>query len=160
MIDCNLEALKLFGFRDKQECRSKYVKHLPTFQPNGTLSREFFATLFKEVFETGHRRFESALLDNNGEPFPVDITFVRTKHQNIPALACYIKDIRKERQLTELSEADERLRLVFDAVPLGCSHWTKEFHFLDCNQQARRKSKKRSGQCQSSQKRIPGKYQS
>ena len=138
MIDCNHEAVILFGFKDKEECRNRYGERLPVSQPDGTPSREFLKKLFEKVLETGYHRFESTLLDDAGESFPVDITFVRTRHQNRPALACYIKDLRQERQLAELRETDDRLRLMFDAIPLGSSLWTKEFNFLDCNQQALR----------------------
>ena len=40
------------------------------------------------------------------------------------------------RDVTEIREADERTRIMLDALPLACNFWDENFRNLDCNQAA------------------------
>ncbi|MDR1044817.1 MAG: response regulator [Candidatus Adiutrix sp.] len=40
------------------------------------------------------------------------------------------------RDVTEIREADERTRIMLDAMPLACNFWDENFNNIDCNQAA------------------------
>ncbi|UQZ89104.1 hypothetical protein C4J81_07795 [Deltaproteobacteria bacterium Smac51] len=40
------------------------------------------------------------------------------------------------RDVTDVFEADERTRIMLDAMPLACNFWDDQFHNIDCNQAA------------------------
>ncbi|MDR0328216.1 MAG: PAS domain-containing protein [Planctomycetaceae bacterium] len=47
--------------------------------------------------------------------------------------------VRKQvTDLEQLREADERVRIMFDATPMGAQFWNKEFRLIDCNQETLR----------------------
>jgi signal transduction histidine kinase len=138
LIDCTPESIKLFGFKNKQECLRRFKEHWPETQPNGRPTQEVIAAHFKTALEEGSCRFASALLDNDGAVFPVDVTFIRFIFRNQPVVVSYIKDLRQEQQLAEMREVDERLRLMLEAMPISCCLWdiqSDPYHLIDCNRQ-------------------------
>lgn len=45
-----------------------------------------------------------------------------------------IGHIEVMQDITKVHEADERTRLMLDAMPLGCVFWNKNFEIIDCNE--------------------------
>ncbi|AEF82631.1 ATP-binding protein [Leadbettera azotonutricia] len=111
MLDCNEEALRMFGVSNKSE----YLNHLldlsPEYQPDGSLSRVKMAAQDKEVMESGYLRTEWMHRTLSGEPLPVEVTLVRVPWKDSYGLATYCRDLRKIKATEQkVRDADERSR--------------------------------------------------
>jgi len=58
IIDCNQEAVKLFGARDKQEYTEKFLELQPEYQLDGTKSLDSMKKAIDQAFEDGYGRYE------------------------------------------------------------------------------------------------------
>ncbi|MCL2139865.1 MAG: ATP-binding protein [Treponema sp.] len=101
VIECNQEAVNLFGLRDKQEFISEFFKLSPEYQPDGKLSEEKAVELVKKAFAEGYCRFEWMHQKLNGELIPTEIILVRVKHKEDFAVAGYIRDLREYKQMMQ-----------------------------------------------------------
>ena len=105
-IDCNEAAIKLFGFKNKQEYVEKWsIEHFsPEYQPDGQLSIEKANVLIKKAFEQGSCVFEwtHQLLD--GVSIPTEVNLVRVEYENSNVIAAYIHDLRVIRLLETKAE--------------------------------------------------------
>ncbi|MGF7003016.1 PAS domain S-box-containing protein [Lachnospiraceae bacterium PF1-21] len=109
MIDCNMEAARLFDF----SCKEDYIEHFrelnPVYQPDGMLSLKKMEEEMVAVFTTGYRRFEWMYQKLDGTPIPVETTFVRVFLRGIARVAAYSRDLREIRAIEEERlKAEER----------------------------------------------------
>jgi signal transduction histidine kinase/response regulator of citrate/malate metabolism len=95
MIDCNQEALRMYGLSEKSEYPKRLSELNPEFQPDGASSYEKSEALEKAAFETGYQRFEWLHLTASGEPLPVETTLVRVPWKDGYRLATYSRDLRE-----------------------------------------------------------------
>ncbi len=136
-IDCNQEAVKLFGLKDKQEYLDRFHDLSPEYQPNGQLSAEAALEKVAFAFKEGYCRFEWMHQTLNGEPIPSEVTLVRVKYRDGYIVVGYTHDQRElQASIAKMREADERTQLMLDATPLCCNLWSKNFENIDCNQEA------------------------
>ena len=136
-IDCNLEAPKLFGLKDKREYLDRYKELSPWFQPDGRPSAETTIDKVKAAFEIGFQRFEWMYQKLDGTPIPAEVTLVRVEQGGKYLVAGYTRDLREQKRiLAETREAGERTRIMLDATPLCCNFWDDAFNNIDCNQEA------------------------
>jgi signal transduction histidine kinase/CheY-like chemotaxis protein/HPt (histidine-containing phosphotransfer) domain-containing protein len=111
MIDCNREALRMYGLSEKSEYPKRLADLNPEFQPDGSSSYEKAQALEKATFETGYQRFEWMHLTASGEPLPVETTLVRVPWKDGCRLATYSRDLREiiaDRK--KMRDADRRAR--------------------------------------------------
>ena len=133
-IEYNLEVVKMFGFKDKQECSRRFFELLPQYQPNGLLSTEVRDEKFKAAFETGYQCYEFLFVALDGTPFPMEITLVRVRYGNEYVVAAYGRDLREHKtMLAKIREAYEHAQMMLDANPLGCQVWDEKIKTIDCN---------------------------
>jgi PAS domain S-box-containing protein len=111
-IDCNQEAVKLFGLSSKKEYNDRFFELSPEYQPDGRLSKDKAIEYIKKAFEEGYLRFEWMHQKLNGEPIPCEVTLVRVKHNNEFALTAYLRDLR------ELKQRDHLLNMVKSVASL------------------------------------------
>lgn len=136
-IDCNQEVIKLFGLSDKQEYLERFDDLSPVYQPCGRLSSELVAEKVRSAFSTGYERFEWMHQKLDGEPIPTDITLVRVQNGDGYIVAGYTHDMRDFKAMQDRTRAaDERTRIMLDAMPLCCNFWNSEYENIDCNQEA------------------------
>ncbi|MDR1573183.1 MAG: response regulator [Clostridiales Family XIII bacterium] len=95
MIDCNQEALRMYGLSEKSEYPERLADLNPEFQPDGASSYEKAEALEKAAFETGYQRFEWMHLTVTGEALPVETTLVRVPWKDGYRLATYSRDLRE-----------------------------------------------------------------
>ncbi len=95
VIDCNQEALNLFGIATKEEYCEKFPQLSPEYQPNGRLSSEMAAAKVEEAFSNGSSEFEWMHQKLNGEPIPSEVKLVRVEWNNRQTLVGSIRDIRQ-----------------------------------------------------------------
>ncbi|MFP3042132.1 ATP-binding protein [Treponema primitia] len=137
ILDCNKEALRIFGLSKKSELVDRFSDLNPEFQSDGRPSREKAAELLREVLERGYLRFNWLYHTLSGDPLPVELTLIRVPLKNTYCIAAYSRDLRETlANRKEIRDADERTRLMLDATPLACSLWDEQRTFLDCNSAA------------------------
>jgi PAS domain S-box-containing protein len=154
MIDCNEEAVKLFGLKNKQEFIEDFYKFSPEYQPNGRRTDAMAAELLEEAFTTGRGTFVWEYHLPDGTIIPAEGVLVRIKYKDDYAVAVYTRDLRelhkKEAALArEREEKDLRLIQVNAVVqaakmglwdmwivkddpinPMNAFKWSDEFRLL------------------------------
>ena len=110
IIDCNSAAVKLYGFKNKQEYIERFRSDCnPEFQPDGSPSDELAQKFVDEAFETGRCSFEWMHQNPDDKtPIPTEITLVRVKYIGDDVLLGYTRDLRDYKAyLAELEKSRE-----------------------------------------------------
>ncbi|GHV47624.1 hypothetical protein AGMMS49546_37430 [Spirochaetia bacterium] len=110
LLDCNKEALRMFGLSKKQEYVDKLYKLSPEYQPDGKPSREGMAERDNAAIQTGFLQFEWMHQTLSGEPLPVESTLVRIPWMDSYVFATYSRDLR------EIKKARDELRRISSLV--------------------------------------------
>ena len=116
VIDCNKEALNIFGFEQVSDFIREFNKFYPEFQPDGSKSVERLQQLFTLLDdETNSIKFEWTFHLKSGELLPVDVTLVRISWKDSHLYLSYSRDLRKfknnERKMLESIELNRALEL-------------------------------------------------
>jgi len=112
-IDCNQEAVKLFGLSSKKEYSDRFSELSPEYQPDGVPSRDKAFELLKKAFDEGYCRFEWMHQKLNGEPIPCEVTLVRVKYKDEFALAAYLRDLRElKASIEQTNESEQSLSIL------------------------------------------------
>jgi len=124
VIDCNHEALKVFGVAEKTDFCAKVNNFYPEFQPDGRNSRDKVRELFLKCVEQGTvSNFEWMFVTSTGEPLPVETTFARIQWKDGHRYMSYSRDLReikaKERKILESAERERELRLQKEAAQVA-----------------------------------------
>ena len=119
-IDCNKEAVRLFGLADKQEYLDRFHELSPAFQPDGKRSFDAVYEWVQRAFTEGSAQFEWMHQKLDGELIPCEITLVRTVWRNKDMVAGYTRDLRASkaseqalRLSRDLAEASARVKSRF-----------------------------------------------
>ncbi|MDR1691959.1 MAG: response regulator [Oscillospiraceae bacterium] len=137
VLDCNQEALNLFGLTKKEDFYLHFYRFSPEKQPNGGQSRALSRQYSKVAFEEGRTRFEWLHQDKDEVPIPCEVTLIRVEMDNAPYLCAYLHDLRELKAAAEkLREADERTQIMLDATPLCCTLINRDLQIIDCNNEA------------------------
>ncbi|GHV36947.1 hypothetical protein FACS1894187_12530 [Synergistales bacterium] len=111
MLDCNNEALRMYGVSDKSEYLSRLLDLSPEYQPDGMPSREKMEAQDDEVMRTGYLRTEWMHRTMSGEALPVEVTLVRVPWKDGYGLATYCRDLREVKAAERAARiADARSR--------------------------------------------------
>jgi signal transduction histidine kinase/CheY-like chemotaxis protein len=137
IIECNQEAVNLFGLSDKQEYIERFLELSPPIQPCGRSTSELMKENFAKAFNDGDHRFEWMHRRPDGEPMPTEVTLIRIKYSKTYAVASYTRDLREfVMTMSKMRETDERVQLMLDATPLCCNLWDDSYNTIECNQEA------------------------
>jgi signal transduction histidine kinase/CheY-like chemotaxis protein/ABC-type amino acid transport substrate-binding protein len=136
ILDCNQEAVRLFGLSSKKEYMEKFFSLAPEYQPNGLTSLEMAQKALMQVLETGYGRIEWVLKHAvTGEEIPFDTTLARVKYKDENIVISYALDMRERNAvMARMRETDERAQILFDTAPLASCMFNKDFNMFDCNQ--------------------------
>lgn len=114
-IDCNLEAIKLFGLKDKEEYISRFLELSPKMQPNGMDSQQLVQAKTLEAFANGQCEFEWMHQNLKGEMIPAEIKLIRMNYNGEDAVVSYTRDLRVlKAQMREIEKTQEALRVARD----------------------------------------------
>jgi len=91
LIDCNEAAVKLFDFKDKQECLDKIYDVFPPDQPDGKRSAEQVKVNLDKAFTEGSYEFEWTYKLPDGKLLPAAVSLVRIEYDDGYAVAEYTK---------------------------------------------------------------------
>ena len=114
ILDCNLEALKLYGLSSKQEYLERFFDLSPEYQPDGRLSVDVFREKLLETFETGYVKCEFNRQKLDGELIPTELTLVRVLQKDRRIVAAYSRDLRELKQ--KQAALDQQRLLLLDVI--------------------------------------------
>ena len=107
LIDCNEEAVKMFGLSDKQDFINNFYKLSPEHQPDGALSKLKAPVIVKAALENGYNRSEWLHQRIDGELIPTEITCVRVRHREEFTVTVYMRDLREQQaMIAEMRKAE------------------------------------------------------
>ncbi|MCL2193650.1 MAG: ATP-binding protein [Treponema sp.] len=140
LIDCNMEAVKMFGFSDKKTCydalKEQFLQFSPEYQPCGMSSFEKILMVSSEAVWEGKSQHDWMHLTVKGEPLPAKVTIVRIPYQDKFALVSYVHDLREIKAAEEKErEAYEMVNMLLDASPVFIEIWDEQLNLVDCNGQ-------------------------
>jgi diguanylate cyclase (GGDEF)-like protein len=97
VIDCNEAAVKLYGFKDKQEYVDRFFECcLPEYQLDGQRSDEKAVKLVNKAFEEGYCRFGwMHKMPADDSLMHAEITLVRVNYKNDYLVVGYTRDLRE-----------------------------------------------------------------
>jgi PAS domain S-box-containing protein len=137
IIDCNKEALNMFGEPDKQRYRENFHSYSPELQPSGRTSDEMRPIVMNEALTQDYNRFEWLHKKPNGEPLLCEVTIVRSVYNGKGVLIAHMRDLRETRELMEeVRQIDEYTQLLFNAMPISCILWDDKRNVVGFNPQA------------------------
>ena len=136
-IDCNEEAVRMFGLSDKADFLNKDSLFMPAVQNDGRNSRNMLDSFVRKAFVEGWAKSEYLGEKADGTLFPIETTFVRIKHKKQYAVAEYSRDLTQMKAaMKKEREAEERVKIVLDASPMSCYLLDADRKAIDCNQAA------------------------
>jgi len=135
VINCNNEALRLFGLNNVGEYKTIFHKLTPVFQPDGSHSETKAQELFHQAIKTGLVRAQWVYQKPDGERIPCDITLVRFGWHDENRVLTFIMDKREFYKFQEASRlAEQRLNAILDTSPLVCTIFDKNYNITSVNQ--------------------------
>jgi len=136
LIDCNKEAIKLFGVSSKKEYLDNFFKLSPEYQPDGRLSYDKAMEYIKKTFSERYCRLEWMHKTLRGELIPCEVTLVRVQYRKETMICGYTRDLREIKSImSKMREADECTQILFDATPLSSFMVDKNLTIIECNQE-------------------------
>jgi len=117
VIDCNKEALRIFGVQEKVDFIWRFMDFFPEFQPDGSKSLEKAAQITRKLFEDGAiNSFEWMFTTTDGKPLPVEVTLIRIQWKDTYHYLSYSRDLRdikvNEQRMLENIELNQKLELL------------------------------------------------
>ncbi len=133
--DCNLENLRIFGFKDKAAFLEDPWQTFPELQPNGIRSSKLIDIGLEAAFETGQHHYETIYgLSSTGESIPLEMTLIRLVLRDEDMVIGYLRDLREINKVLKAIKASEELvQNILDISPLGINVWGEGRQLLDCN---------------------------
>ncbi|MCL1982527.1 MAG: ATP-binding protein [Clostridiales bacterium] len=120
IIDCNQEALNVFGVSDKAEFHRDFYSYFPEYQPDGTKSKDMSDEIMRVVDDKGYYRLERTFMTSKGELVPVDSKVLRIPWKDKFYYLSYSFDLREnkanEEKLREIAEKERESRLQKEAA--------------------------------------------
>ena len=134
MIECNREAVEFLRCKDKEEAQNCFTRRFPFMQPCGNTSATVVLGGMRRALTQGRARGEWTFELPGGELVPAHVDLVPVTYDGEPLLAVYARDLREEKAMrAEVEEAQERIRVMFESAPFGCTMSDKDFTDIDCN---------------------------
>jgi signal transduction histidine kinase/DNA-binding response OmpR family regulator/PAS domain-containing protein len=113
IIDCNYEALRLFGFNSKRDFLHKFAILSPEYQQDGTPSPDKIRAILFRVINQGRQTEKWLYQTLDGSPIPAEITVERVVRKNGDYILLYIRDLREyQNMIAEIERQDALLHAV------------------------------------------------
>ena len=117
VIDCNREALKIFGIHEKADFIWRFPEFIPEYQSDGSKSLEKVTLITRKLFEEGSvDSFEWLFTTADGNPLPAEVTLVRIQWKDTYHYLSYSRDLREikanEQRVLESIALNQKLELL------------------------------------------------
>jgi PAS domain S-box-containing protein len=139
ILDCNRPMLDIIGLAQKPDRLSteRFLGNVPDIQPDGVRTIDKVNMVIGAAMKSGYERGEWLLSAYTGESLPIEATVVRVPWQDSYRVVVYATDLREaEARRREAREAEERMRIMLDSMPLSCTFWDADGNLIDCNKKA------------------------
>ena len=115
-IDCNNAAVRMYGFKSKQEYADRFIKECsPEHQPDGKRSDEKAFALVNKAFEDGYCHFGwMHVMPDEGTQIPAEVTLVRAKHGDEDVVLGYTLDLREHHRILEALKHRDAIAFSYD----------------------------------------------
>ncbi|MDR2898374.1 MAG: response regulator [Spirochaetaceae bacterium] len=114
-IDCNMEAVRLFGKDSKEQFLADFPFMSPEFQSDGRESKVIRTHNVFRAFTLGRSVFEWEHKKADGTIFPMEVILVRQKYRDEFVVAGYMRDLTEQKaHLAEIKNTQEELLLALD----------------------------------------------
>ncbi len=134
ILDCNSSFLDLLGLKNMIEYSENLQRFYPKYQENGKESLYYNTAEIERAFEEGQRSIEWVWLDSEGNSIPTQIILRRFAYDDTDFVAEYIYDLRELRaKEAKALAAEERIKTMFESMPLGSNIFDTNFNPIDCN---------------------------
>ena len=110
VIDCNQNALDMFGVSTKKEYIERFNDLSPEYQPDGVTTKELLNNCFSAAMKDGFLCMEWMHQTLGGEPLPCEVTLIRDKFKDDFIILGYTRDMREIKKM--MKEIDQRARLL------------------------------------------------
>jgi len=97
VIDCNKEALNIFGVSKKEDFITRFQEFYPEFQPDGQKSSDKIIEYLSALHKKRTIEFEWMYKTASGDPLPVKTTLVSIVWNGANSFLSYSRDLRKEK---------------------------------------------------------------
>lgn len=112
--DCNMAALRIFGYESLDEFLGKSLSELfPPMQPSGEQSMSLAHEHMAKAFERGSCRFEWRHCRKDGTEFPAEVLLTAMTLDGKQALQAIVRDITERKQA---EERDRRLSQLYRTI--------------------------------------------
>jgi PAS domain S-box-containing protein len=136
-LDCNIEALHLFGFTSVEAFIKNHPSDLsPNLQPDGSSSLESAINHIKKALWSGKENFFWVHKRADGTTFPADVLLSRITLKNRVILQATVRDITQQKEAEEkLREAEEKHRTLLAAANVLVQSVDAEGKYLFVNEE-------------------------
>ncbi|MCL1843471.1 MAG: response regulator [Defluviitaleaceae bacterium] len=135
-IDCNMEAVRMFGFQQKAEYIRHFLRLMPPIQPNGRSSKKLIQEYILEAFRQGYSKHEFTRQKIDGSLMPTEASFVRVEHKGNFVVMGYSRDLTDVFAAMERErEARETAQIYMNTAPVGIELWDEQKEIVECNNQ-------------------------
>jgi len=121
LIDCNSAAVRLFGFKDKNELFEQFLTTCsPENQPDGERSGDKAGRVYNQALVEGHAIFEYMhRIPGDGSEMPTEVTIIRAQYDSGDVIIAYTRDLREHNKMMDgLSKRDKLLMAVNQAAAM------------------------------------------
>ncbi|MDR0598818.1 MAG: response regulator [Treponema sp.] len=101
VIDCNMEALRLFDFENKNDFMEKFAILSPEYQEDGIRTADKRKVLLTKVLQQGRQVTRWTYQKLDGSSIPAEVTINRVVGANGDYILTYIRDLREYQKMIE-----------------------------------------------------------
>jgi PAS domain S-box-containing protein len=121
LIDCNKEALRVFGVTDKETFLKTFpLSFIPEYQSDGAATHPRGVAALRIALKTGYYQYECTYLTAEGEPLPTETIHIRIAWKDSYHIIVYCRDLRsineKEKKILQAKEALHLKRNLLDLM--------------------------------------------
>ncbi len=137
IIDCNKEALRVYGVDTKEEFIKDHETFYTDYQNEGA-TKDVMISKFKQAVESNERvTFEWNTKTKNGEEIPGIGYVIKIPYRDTYRLVTYIHDARIEKKAEEMIlKANQRIRTILNASPQAIITTSLTGQIMEVNQRA------------------------
>ena len=100
LIDCNSEAIKTYGAKNKRDFFDRYWSVMPEYQPDGQVSTEILYKHAKKALNEGRYDFEVTYQLSDGTLMPAMATFRKVNYNGEDVILASVQDLRERKSMT------------------------------------------------------------
>jgi PAS domain S-box-containing protein len=135
-IDCNLQTLKMFKIKEKEEfIKFRPDEVSPNVQPDGKNSFEAVQENISIAYRDGYNHFDWIHRRFDGEDFYTEVLLTSFNIGGEQVLQATVRDVTERKQAEqELFDSERRFRATFEQAPIGIAHVSPSGQWLRVNQ--------------------------